>query len=792
MEARALLSLAGGPDLAFGTNGYADASGILKGPFNTPVDFTSVASVLQPDGDLIVAGTESGSLPGGPSPTGYESLGVVRYTANGQVDSSFKSTMILNVTVGLFYPGSWSMATGVALQSDKIILVGENDNEAKVIRLDSDGSLDTTFGTGGIVTLGTLDAGDSMLDYASAVTVLPSGQIAVAGAVEPTTVGQDTPAIEMLNADGTVDTSYGNNGLAVVPLPSNAQSFAPIAANLHYISYTSGGPLSLAQEPDGELAIQANAILAADPSTDEIVDTLLTTSGTPDTTFGTGGQATITQQSVFPTADLISGTALAVQPNGDLVVGGAIFIPGSPSRMMVARLGTAGSLDTTFGVGGVNILPLATPVGASVGAIAVQADDQIVLADSVTHDFARLNLDGFLDFSFGTAGQSVIPDTPTALQAGPIDVSQTGDGTVGLTITAGGQILATQKDEVAGTYELLGQGATGDYNGDGISDLAVYDTTTGTFIDKTSAGAGAVSMQFGPVGLGQSLPAPGAYGGEGIDELGVYVPSVGEFAIHSLESGQTVLAPFGPAGYGQSLPAPGDYDKSGATELAVYVPSTGIYAYRPADGGPDVYVAIGTPGSGAIPVPADYFGTGQDDVAVYEPATATFLIQDPNSSRVYSIQFGIPGAGNSIPVPGDYIGSGHAELAVYIPGLAELVYGPGGDGPSQVESFGLPGAGQTLPAPGDYDGMGRTDVAAYFPSSGIFAYRSAEGGSDSYASIGTPNQTIPYTLASATDASGPGVSAASASAGSASATAEIPLTPDVLDTLVGKKKAGTA
>ena len=748
--------------------------------------------MLQPDGDLVVVGTAGGSNVGGPFPTTYSGFFVLRYTANGKPDPSFQSSQLLGVTNGEFLPPAYSGATGVALQSNKIIMVGEVTGVAKVVRLNSDGSLDTSFGTGGVVTLGTVGSGDSLLDYASAVSVLPGGQIAVGGSASPT-AGHDIPAVEVLNADGSIDTGYGTGGLAVAPLPANAQAFAGIAPYFHGGYLTGAGPVSMALEPDGEVAIAANAVLSGTTPAVESVVTVLTTAGVPDATFGTAGQATITPQSVLTTATSVSGTSLAAQPDGELLVGGAVFLPGSPYRMVVARLTAAGVPDAGFGTGGVSVLPSATTVGANVGAIALQPDGKIVLADGVWADFARLDGDGSLDVTFGTAGQSVIYGSTPTLQAGPVSSNVVQNGTVGLAIAPDGKILATQND---GVRQLLGRGAVGDYDGDGISDRAIYITSLGDFAYTPSSGAIGPIIHFGPPGVGQTLPAPGAYGGQGIDELGVYIPAFGEFAIASLQTGQIVLAPFGPAGVGNSLPAPGDYDKSGATELAIYAPATGIYAYRPAGGGPDVYVAIGTPGAGSIPVPGDYFGTGQDDVAVYEPATASYVLRDPSGGQTVTVPFGIAGAGNSIPVPGDYDGSGHTELAVYLPGLAELVYRPALGGPDVTVPFGLAGAGLTLPAPGDYDGSGRTEVAAYFPSTGIFAYRPAGGGSDVYQQIGTPGQTIPFTPVSATDAaaSAPPPSPAPPAV-AASASAEIPLTPDVLDSLAtpgARKKAGQA
>jgi uncharacterized delta-60 repeat protein len=801
LEGRTLLSFAGSPDLTFGPNGYTS---ILE--YDQYLSYSSAASVLQSNGDLVVVGGFSSSSVGELSIYSLEGFHAMRYQANGTLDPNFENTLpgvsSLNVTVGGIIPiAGYSGATGVALESNgQIVVVGDVDNVAKVIMLNSDGTLDTSFGTDGIVTLGTVGAGDSLLDYVSAVSILPGGQIAVAGSSSPTS-GHDTPAVEVLNADGSIDTGYGTNGLATVPLPSNAQSFSRIAPYIsgdYYDGLTS--PVNMVVNSNGEIVLDADAVLTGTDS--EIVSTELSTTGAVDTSFGTGGQTTITGQSILPGSTGISGTALALQSNGGLIIGGSFGLPSSLGQMVVVRLQPNGTIDNTFGVGGANVLPTANgksyyEFGEAVGAIAIQSDGKIVVADQSSSDFARLDPDGLPDTTFGAAGRAVIYQSLPDVQSGMSGQTNLAAGSTGLAITSKGEILVTVDDGLGGLRLLLSQGASGDYDGDGISDPSIYITSIGSFAYVPSTGVYGPIVQFGPAGVGQSLPAPGAYDGEGIDELGIYIPSLGAFAIKPLQGGQPILAPFGSPGAGNSLPAPGDYDASGATELGVYLPNLGIYAYRPASGAADVYVTIGTPGAGnSIPVPGDYFGTGQDDVAVYEPATASYVIRDPVNGQIYTVAgFGIPGAGNSIPVPGDYNGSGQTELAVYLPSLAELIYRPANGGPDVTIPFGKPGIGNTLPAPGDYDGSGKTEVAAYLPPLGIFAYHPADGNPDVYYSIGSPNQTIPYVLASATDTGNTATPdfAVSAASAPAQASVEIPLTPDMLDALEGtnvKKKSG--
>jgi hypothetical protein len=124
----------------------------------------------------------------------------------------------------------------------------------------------------------------------------------------------------------------------------------------------------------------------------------------------------------------------------------------------------------------------------------------------------------------------------------------------------------------------------------------------------------------------------------------------------------------------------------------------------------------------------------------------------------------------------------HPELE-RLEGRALMSYGGSPD-----LTFGTKGSGMTLPAPGDYDGSGHTEVAGYEPATGTFTYLPAGGGPAVSEQFGPPGGvTIPFSLAE--DAA----MELGIGAGSGSPSAEIPLTPDVLDLLAGptaKKKAG--
>jgi len=189
-----------------------------------------------------------------------------------------------------------------------------------------------------------------------------------------------------------------------------------------------------------------------------------------------------------------------------------------------------------------------------------------------------------------------------------------------------------------------------------------------------------------------------------------------------------------------------DFEGTGTTDIAEFIPSTATFAIRPSTGGPDKIIQFGIPGAGqSIPATGDYDGDGKTDLAVYLPSIGAFAIRPSTGGPDRIIPFGIAGAGQSIPAPGDYDGDGKTDLAVYLPSIGAFAYRPSSGGPDKIIQFGLAGAGQSIPVPGDYDGDGKTDLAVYLPKFGLFAVRPSSGGADHLETFGAAGagQTLP-------------------------------------------------
>jgi len=304
----------------YNSDGSLDGSFGVDGKLTTAVGSTNAvasAVAIQPDGKIIAAGY---------SYTGfyiYQDFALVRYNADGSLDSSFGSGGQVVTPLG----GIYDDANAIALQSDgKIVLAGPTQtgtgvDNFGVARFTTNGALDSSFGgTGKIIT--TIAGGESV---ANGVGIQADGKIVVAGYAY---VGANTNfALVRFNPDGSLDNSFG--------------SFGRVST-----AFGSGNPAygyGLALQSDGKIIVAGQVVIGG---IGYMALARYATNGALDASFGSGGQVTTQVGLTYDQAN-----AVAVLPNGKIVVAGLSY-QGSFDEYAMVRYNPDGSLDSSFGTGG--------------------------------------------------------------------------------------------------------------------------------------------------------------------------------------------------------------------------------------------------------------------------------------------------------------------------------------------------------------------------------------------------------------------------------------------------------
>jgi uncharacterized delta-60 repeat protein len=255
---------------------------------------------------------------------------------------------------------------------------GEGHSDFAVVRYNPDGTLDTSFGSGGIARTGLSGGG---YDVAAAVVAQPDGKIIVAGvSASYSTFGLDF-ALARYDRHGRLDPGFGDGGVVRTAISTVQDDFAE----------------ALVLQPDGKLVAGGVSLGTGFALARYLPD------GSLDTGFGSGGIVTT------PGTDWIHD--LALQPDGKLVAAGTIFEE-PYLDFAVARYRSDGTLDSRFGTDGIARIDF---LGGHdfANAVALLRDGRIVAAGGAgppasgfsVFALARYRSDGTLDQRFGTGGR---------------------------------------------------------------------------------------------------------------------------------------------------------------------------------------------------------------------------------------------------------------------------------------------------------------------------------------------------------------------------------------------------
>lgn len=323
-------------------------------------------SVLQDDGKIIMVGEAS------------LAFGLARYNPDGSLDNSFDGDGKVTTTFAGLSDYGEDVIVGPA---GEIVAVGRVYNGADfdmgVAKYNLDGSLDNSFHFDGrqVIDLG---AGES----AYAVQVQANGKVLIGGGSN--LLGSFDFALVRLNSDGTLDGGFGFGGSSLVEITSGNDT-----------------PFDMLLQPDGRPVL---AGYAEEDGDFNFALARFQPDGQLDPDFDTGKVITDFNQE----SDSIR--ALAVQDDGKIVAAGRTF-NGADFDFALARYNPDGSLDNSFGANGLVSTDIIVDDAAE--AVLVQADGKIVAAgytfNGANYDFAlaRYNPDGSLDNTFGFGGLGV-------------------------------------------------------------------------------------------------------------------------------------------------------------------------------------------------------------------------------------------------------------------------------------------------------------------------------------------------------------------------------------------------
>jgi len=345
---------------------------VRTGPGTVQVDLTgqfddNQSIIIQPDGKILVAGYTEYLAWGYPGAPGEESYGyeqnysVIRLNADGSLDTSFHEGGV-DIIPTMTAPESRYELTAVQPDGKMLVAIALN-TDVRVERFNSDGTRDTTFGQNGAVTV---NINHEFKDID--LTANTDGTFQVSAR------GFDQASVTKIDNDGTYVDGFGDDGVLTVSIPTDE----------FY-----NGSISTAVQADGGVVVGAayNAAGIGDPT---YALQRFNPDGQLDTRFGDDGVLHLSSAMGFGEDSVVT-----VQADGKIIVMGH----GGDTLTTVARLNADGSFDSSFGADGRATFEAGTPV-----ALTIQADGKILAAGTSSGDFSviRLNADGSVDSSFGS------------------------------------------------------------------------------------------------------------------------------------------------------------------------------------------------------------------------------------------------------------------------------------------------------------------------------------------------------------------------------------------------------
>lgn len=376
-----LFSQAGSLDQSFG-NGGVTTTDVSNDSYDVIYDIA-----IQTDGKIVTAGTSNSMTV------------IARYNTDGSLDNSFGKNGLIKVSINSSLP--LAEAFSIKIQSDGKIIAGITGYDSVyenadfvIARFLSNGSVDNSFGINGLVINDVSHLNNELRE----ILIQPDGKIIAAGRSD--SLLNEEPylffwsTMVRYNANGTIDKTFGDAGIVNTPVRKNYTVIGPVA--------------DLAST--GKIVMAFYGQRASIGSAYDAVVISYKNNGSIDSSFGNNGIG------VYGTPDDdVSVGDIKTLPDNKILLCGGYSKNLSLIRFSMLKINADGSLDNTFGSGGVVKTKLGKgDVGSNAGSMAIQHDGKIILGGYLSlypkarMALARYNSNGGIDSTFGENGLAYV------------------------------------------------------------------------------------------------------------------------------------------------------------------------------------------------------------------------------------------------------------------------------------------------------------------------------------------------------------------------------------------------
>lgn len=374
------------------TGGFSIGEGIEKLVYSTTGFYESEVNVhlLQSD-EKIIAYYEQSS---GKTIALTKDSRLIRYNTNGTIDTTFGVNGVVDISTINSNFSLYNLQKNVVIFGDQFFITGRtvinNIYLPVLIKLNAEGQLDTSFGTAGYVTI----TGEGLIPDYEFIDVLKLID-------DKIYLGYDYYTLEgiannynafygimRLNIDGSIDTSFGNAGV--------------IFKNFNHYTQSGEFPFDIIKDPNNKIIVTGGLFEQLGNYRRAIGTMRLNNDGSFDQSFGNNG-ALITDS----TSSRNYALDLFVTNNNKYVLNSVTTELNGQSHNTLIQLNNDGTYDTTFATNGL----LSLPNYNAYNSIIIQSDHKILVANNTNNQFGitRFNSTGSIDSSFGTNGQLTTP-----------------------------------------------------------------------------------------------------------------------------------------------------------------------------------------------------------------------------------------------------------------------------------------------------------------------------------------------------------------------------------------------